>query len=484
MTGISVEHMEAMAQAVAELPPLPVLAITVSPDRLRATLSFEPSDPVAAIDREQILAALQSAGVTHGILDAAVAEAVAQGRADALVVAEGLAPVDGSDARFEPLIPDIKDRKPRLDDSGTADFRELGVFVCVQPGTALMRRRPATPGTPGITVLGEPLPPRMGKDQPFAPQLKGAMVDPKDPLQLVAAIAGLPVRVSCGVTVEPVLTVNAVDLSTGNISFEGSVHVLGDVHSGMTIRVQGDVIVGGVVEAAEIEARGHVTIKGGVIGHSEWSVGAGEAHATARIIAGGSVHTRFVEHAIIESGGVIQAQDASRQSLLRAMQKVIIGKGDGRTGHLIGGRAVATLLVHAAYMGSTANVPTQVEVGRNPMLAKALESLDERLHRLEKERADLLRLLAYAQANPKRLGEEVLNKARFTALQVDQQLASCSEERQVLLEQLKLSQAATVEIGQRLYGGVTVRFGDLMHRFDDEREAATLRRVDNMICSD
>lgn len=460
------------------------LLVSVSADKLQAYLTLMPASDRRPADREQVLAALQRAGVVHGIALDGLDAALAQGRCEGLLVAAGVAPIAGEDVVFEALIPDAKDRRPKLDDGATVDYRELGLFVSVQPGTPLMRRKPATSGTAGKDVFGQLLPAVPGRDQPFAPQLNGAAIDPKNPLQLLAAITGLPVLVPCGMAVEPVLTVPAVDLSTGNISFEGSINVVGDVRGGMTLTAKGDITVGGVVEAAELTAGGSITIKGGVIGHSEWSVGAGESHATAKVVAGGAVYTRFAEHAIIEAGGSIHALDASRQSLLRSNQKVLVGKADGRSGHIIGGRVVATQQVQAGYAGSTANVPTLIEVGRNPLLTKKLEALDERLRQLDKEQADLALLLGYAQSHPGRLNEAVLGKARLTAVQVAQQISAGQSDREVYLGQLGLAAEATVVIGQRLYGGVSVKVGDLGHCFADERAAGTLRRVDDTITFD
>lgn len=470
------------AQAPQVPPSLPAaLLVSVAPDKLQAHLTWLPASEHEVADREQVLAALQRSGVVHGITLDGLEAALAARRCEGLLVAKGQPAIDGQDVEFELLIPDAKDRRPKLDDDASVDYRELGLFVSVRPGTPLMRRKPATPGTPGKNVLGQAVPPKPGQDQPFAPQLPGAVLDPANELQLLAAITGLPVQVPCGVTVEPVLTVQDVDLHTGNLSFEGSIHVAGDVHSGMKVRAQGDITVAGVVEAAEIVAGGSVTIQGGVIGHSEWCVGAGETHDTAKVTAGGAVYTRFAEHAIIEAGSTIHALDASRQSLLRANQKVVVGKDDGHSGHIIGGRVVATLLVQAGFIGSTANVPTVIEVGRNPLLTKKLEELDEQLRLLSKEQADLALLLGYAKSHPQRLAEAVVNKARLTVVQVTQQISACHQDRQVYLDRLGLAADATVVVGQRLYGGVTVKLGELGHTFPEERAAGTLRRVGDTI---
>lgn len=68
------------------------------------------------------------------------------------------------------------------------------------------------------------------------------------------------------VFVSDVYEVENVDLSTGNIDFEGSVQVNGNVSSNFVIRAGGNVIISGVVEGAYIEAGGNIIIARGMNG--------------------------------------------------------------------------------------------------------------------------------------------------------------------------------------------------------------------------
>jgi hypothetical protein len=112
----------------------------------------------------------------------------------------------------------------------------------------------------------------------------------------VAIVPGQPTVIKNGVKVNPVLDVENVDLSTGNLSFEGTVRVSGDVLTGMKMNVGGDVVINGTVEAAEIVAGGSVTVKGGVIGHSEGvTAQAGTTAIASRISSQKSVQVMFAE---------------------------------------------------------------------------------------------------------------------------------------------------------------------------------------------
>lgn len=475
MTDTAVPTDQAPREPGSATPAGPAIVVAIDADGLGARLSFAAAEVGPPVTRDDLLVALAGAGVVHGILTAELDAAVAARRADALLVARGQAAVNGCDASFQLLVPDAKSRAPKLDQHGTADFRDLGIFFSVRPGTALMRRTPATPGIPGLDVLGRALPPVPGQDTPFAPGLTGAAVDPRDPALLVASITGQPVLVTHGVRVEPTLTLAAVDMATGHIAFEGSVNVQGDVRAGMKIHAAGDVTVGGVVEAAEIRAGGDITIKGGVIGHGEWSEAVAAHVDTARIVSGGSVHTKFAENAWIEAAGCIFVLEASRQCLLSAIDKVLVGPADGSKGQIIGGRTQATLLVQAAVLGSAAGVCTQVEVGVSPALTHKLEALRARLQQLAKELADVTRLLDYARAQPQRIGPEVRQKAERTAASLAQEIAEADAAHEVFKAQLKLADGAACIVGQKVHGGSKVRVGDQLSEIEDERGGGVYR---------
>ena len=69
-----------------------------------------------------------------------------------------------------------------------------------------------------------------------------------------------------GLRVNETLTLAKVDLSTGNINFDGSLHIKGDVADGVAVDVSGSVLVEGVVARATIVAGGDIVIKNGIIG--------------------------------------------------------------------------------------------------------------------------------------------------------------------------------------------------------------------------
>jgi uncharacterized protein (DUF342 family) len=248
--------------------------INIDVVKMSARLTLTPPHGGTPVTLNQIQQGLQEKGIIGGIMMNEIRAALKEGYANERILAKGLEPVPGIDARFQSLIPKIRQRKPQLDQHGIANYRDLGDLIMVKPGDPLMFRTPPTAGKKGWDITGRVLMPKPGQDIPFAAGLQGvefdldAELDPDHNTLLLATITGQPKLVLNGIMVEPTINLPLVDLSTGNMNFDGTINIKGDVKNGMKIHATGDVFVGGTLEAAEIIAGGNVVIKGGVIGHS------------------------------------------------------------------------------------------------------------------------------------------------------------------------------------------------------------------------
>ena len=224
------------------------------------------------------------------------------------------------------------------------------------------------------------------------------MVDPADPHLLVAAISGCPVVTKNGVMVEAIYRVKNVDLQGGNITYDGGVHVAGDVHSGMTVKATGDIQVEGTVENAMLEAGGDVTVKSGIIGSDDdQDPSSKKIHATIK--CGGSCTVKFAQNAHIFAGNGIFINETSIQSELTAAHQIIVGDKDSRKGDLIGGEARAAMLVRAHNIGSDESPKTVVIAGDNKYLNERLQKCNKKHEIAVSKFSDVLLLLAACLAS-------------------------------------------------------------------------------------
>lgn len=458
-----------------------VVEISVEADKMSAYLTIIPPCGGRKADRDQVLGALRQAGVVEGVLLTEIDAALAADKVEARLVAQGTAAVNGSDSLFQSLVPEIGAGALKVDEHGKVDYRELEMFVTVKVGDPLMQRIPATAGVAGKNVLGEIIAAKPGKDYAFAKGMRGTKFDPRNYDRLLAEIAGQPILVTRGVNVEPTLSVKSIDLSTGNLEFEGSVNISTDVKSGMKIKVTGDLIIGGTVEAAEIHAGGNITIRGGVIGHGEKMPEGSTRHDMARISCGGTVSARFVENARIEAGDSILIGEVVQHSELIATNHVIVGKEGSRKGHIVGGITRATQFIKAMVLGSPAGVRTEIETGLNPQLHSILNTIDIKLEKLRKEKEEIERALNYARQTPGRVSPEMLQKITNTREKLEGDIDTYELEKSDLAARLSLISNARVMVGKQIFGGAIVHIGHQVWQVKEDRDGGTFLIMDGEI---
>ena len=319
--------------------------ISISENKIKAILVLTANfggNPVTLADVQKLL---ETKHIVWGIAPNEMIEAVlAKGHAANMVIAQGLNPVAGIDAQFKNLIPvDTHERKPLINEDGTVDYRELGEIVMVHKDDVLMQRIPPVEGKKGRNVLGEIIDPTGGADTPFSADRKGVVLNEENSDELCSLITGQPVAVPNGIIVLPVLTMKNVDLSSGNIRFDGSIVVLGDVEEGMKVYALEDITIDGSVVDAQIECMGTILVKGGVTGNSQLIANGdiivkggvqgfheltldseeedGEEENSAKIISHGSVCVGFAENFSVKGGELIWSLRKKRQQKKHQLKK-------------------------------------------------------------------------------------------------------------------------------------------------------------------
>lgn len=428
--------------------------IVVSRDQMTVRLTLTRAYGGAGVTEAQIRERLQELGVVAGVCDHAILNALSSKDATDVEIARGCLAEDGADSTFVSVVPTAEDRRPHVDEHGVTDLRDFGRIAVVSPGDPVMRRTPATNGTPGFDVTGKVLEAMPGKSIPFADKLPGVTRDAADPDLLRSAIVGRAVRVPDGMTVEPTIGLPQVDMSTGNIDFEGTVLVLGDVLARMKIRATGDVIVNGTVAAADIQAGRQVMLLGGFKGALDGEDAADSARGHEYIIrCGGTFHARFVEYAHVQAGGDILVDDHAMFSTLTAGRNVFVG-GLNAKGQVVGGSITAIGQVTATKYGGPSGAKTLVQVGLEPKHRERLDQLQAEIKRLE------------------RIGGDAAELDRLRA------------EASTLSANLAAAEHAYVSVGRTIYPGTQIRIGAKRWSSFDEHTSGVFRVVDGevMLC--
>ena len=301
-------------------------------------------------------------------------------------MAKGKYPINGSNAKFKPLADDARKRvlRPQLREDGTADMRDLGAQVTVDPEQPLLQKIPPSKGRPGFTVFGQELEAHDGEDRDFKPG-EGTRVSETDSNLIVADRTGMPSFNDNSVQVDDVMQLNNVDVSTGHVKFKGSVIVSGNVSEGMKVTCSGDITVGGYVDSAELYADGNITVRKGCIGRLLNSGETAEHDEDAddwipdvstKLVAGGSIWCAYAQYSCLDSqNGVHTDKQLTHCHVITKGQLAIGGEGRNARGKLIGGTIETCDHIYCGQLGAPAGTKTRIYWSLPPVDPQSLEHL-------------------------------------------------------------------------------------------------------------
>lgn len=331
------------------------IIVELSRDRMKATIRYDTKQGAKQPTVEMLMAALSAAGVVYGI-DAEAVEVGARSLSP-FTAAEGLLPVNGENAYIDRKFDLGVSGRPVVDEYDKVDYKDLNLFVLAKENQTLAIRIPQTKGTAGMNVLGEVVPAQNGRPCPM-PEGKNTKVVGE---RLIATCNGQIVDKGSRISIDPRLELKgSVGVSTGDIEFDGTVKINGNVDDGFSVLATGDIEIKGSVNGAVVRGR-NVYISGGITGADK-----------ARVTAERDVRTAFVENAQVEAGNDVYVSDIALHSQIRAGKRLIM---EDKHGQITGGHAVAGDLVSVKILGNSAYVVTKVSVGVDPKLQAEYQNL-------------------------------------------------------------------------------------------------------------
>ena len=358
---ITAEQLEAASggekvSEVAEDEPYARLIVEMPRDKMKATIRYDTREGARQPTKEMVMAALAEAGVVYGINEEAIDDGVKS--LMPFTAAEGLMPVPGENAYIDRKFNLGVQGKPIIDEYGKADYKDLNLFVLAKENQTLAIRIPQTKGTPGKNVLGVVVPAQNGRPCPM-PEGKNTRVVGEH--RLIATANGQIVDKGSRISVDPRLEIKGgVGVQTGDIDFDGTIQIKGDVEQGFYVKATGDIEIKGSINGAEVRGR-NVYISGGITGADR-----------AKIFAEQDVRAAFAENALIEAGNDVFIADIALHSQIRAGKRVVM---EDKHGQITGGHVIAGEVVNVKMIGNPSFVVTKVSVGVDPNLQKEYQTL-------------------------------------------------------------------------------------------------------------
>lgn len=451
--------------------------IKISKDKLSATLELAQPPNDAGYTLEDILVLLDSNGIKQGIDEAIIKKMLEREiYGSPITVAKGKAPVDGEAGyytyHFRVKMPSM----PKILPDGSVDYLNLELFESVEAGQVVAEYIPATTGVYGYTVTGEILKPRRGAD---LPPLRGTgFVVSEDKKKYIALKNGKIEFHDGKLEISNVYTIAGdLDLSIGNVRFDGDVNVLGNMASGLSIVATGDVIIDGHVENAKIRSGKNVILKqgmqGGGTGYIE-SVGnvSGKFFEAANINAKGDVNANYFLNCQVNSGGTVTVS--------------------GSKGVIIGGKVRALQCVKAHGLGNIAEIPTIIETGINPEYVEQYNDLNKSINKVDSEIMMLLKQVAAFEKpdeektdNPiekiKKIDKNLYEKIKQAVVIKKRERDRYLKEKVIMLEAINNMGQSRVIVENKVYSGVKIIIDSEILQVIGTYQSVQFIRKDNKI---
>ena len=426
--------------------------LNVSADGMVAIVRFiAPTQGGKRLTYDDFLHDLRLRDIKYGVQEQALREHFASETTYCtdILAAKGTDAVQGTDARIEYCFNTDSHKKPAQREDGSVDYFHLTTINHCKQADVLARIIPETPGTPGSDVYGHEIKPRELKRETlkFGRNIQLS----EDRNSITSLVDGHVSLVDDKVFVSDVYQVENVDVSTGNIEYDGSVEVTGYVAANFEVKAGGNVIINGLVEGAKIFAGGNIIIAKGMNGMNK-----------GYLKAGGDIVVKFLENTRVATGGSVDAE-AILHSKVSAGTEVRV---DGRKGIIVGGYVQAANRVTAKVIGASMGASTILEVGVNPLIKT-------QYNRMQKAIADDTKTVKNAQVILETFKEKLAKGVQYNESQLKylKSVTALVEEKNRQIEQMntrmerfralmETQKNAEVIVNDQIYPGTTIIISD------------------------
>lgn len=437
----------------------PKISIQTDETNMTASITVEPEkqggEPLSVM---MIINFLKSNGIVFGV-DRDIIESIVLKKIyrHPVKVAFGSDPVDEKPAEPEYFF--LTDRGKPFKELAyeRIDLKELNFIQNKKKDELLAGLQEPRAAVDGTDVFGKKLPALRGASAPMFSAGEGAMLSTEGK-EIRAAVDG-NVRLDRGkVIVEPLITVEDVDYSNGNMDFDGSVDVRGRIADGFNIKARGDIQIGKSVSRVNISGGGDIILKAGISGNDE-----------GIIVCGGDLYARYIESANILCEGNVFVEEAIMHSTVKAGGDILL---TGKRAEIFGGRLFASGSIKCKKLGSINEPVTEIFLGTDLDTFTAMEALqhtvNEHSHRVDELDTQIRQLKSAIKSQSQQGGEVSVEKLSAALSQLsheaetrNKKLSECLRELHELKRGIVLNESSSMFAEQQIYGKVHVYFNHL-----------------------
>ncbi|MCX7725937.1 MAG: FapA family protein [Chitinispirillaceae bacterium] len=441
--------------------------IILTDGNMTAQIIVHPPAPHGKMpEKEEIKKALTKKEVCFGIMEENIDtlyKLCQEGNypSEPFIVAKGEPPKDGVDGRLEYHFNIHTSLTPKIDEKGHADFKSVNIVTHVKSKDILVTAIPPTKGIEGKDVLGRVIPAKDGKPVRL-PQGPHTFIDKNEPNVLKAEIDGI-VRLSGDGIVEiceGFIVEGDVDYSTGNIEYNKTVIVKGDVKAGFSIHCGGDLEVDGVLEDSHVKVGGNVLAKHGFIG-----TGKGIMEVK------GNVNIGFCKNQTIRAfQNITIAKEALNCTLLSRGAITIYGNPLSVAGGIVKARDYISIFSAGNHTG----IKTTLEAGVDFILEEEVIEIDKKLKELStkckslEETLNSYRKMIDLRRRSSSIEHKKAVECENSIRTLKEQISILEERKKIIVSKMYSINDAYIHIEHKAYPGTLIRFANRFLHVKDE----------------
>lgn len=423
------------------------------------------------LSKNAIYAMLEDNDIEYGFIDENIELLAEKGsEAGEVLIARGVQLEKGCDGSYDMKWRKYEPPTPYERTDGTMDFATVDFVDMVKTGQPVAIYTPAVKGVDGRTVTGLIIEEKSGKD---LPKLTGKFLAVRpDGVTYVAKKDGYIIfdENKYRIDIQDVLVINGnINRLYGNVFYDGTVRVNGNVGEGTIISAKGDVIVTGYVQSSYISAGNKVVAIGGI-----------NANDSGYICAQGGIYAEYIESSNIFAGEEVQANYILNSNVTAGTEIVV----KGSKGVVCGGTLSAGYKVSVQTIGNRGFVKTVVVVGKNA-------SMSERVTAAKSFKAEIKR-----DINTLRKGEEYLRhtvpadqlpandmyiKLGIAVQMKEQSLKRVNDDIAEVESWIQSSDRASVNVFGTAYPNTEININEVTRLLDSNMFNVSFIQADNVI---
>jgi uncharacterized protein (DUF342 family) len=429
--------------------------IELSEDELKAFITLHVNEeelkgPGRADLFKEMMRKLKDMGIVVGIKNNVLLNKMVNH--SPVLVAEGIAPVNGEDAKIQTY--ELKEIKPETKEDGNVDHYELNLINRVAAGEWLGEKIEPTEGIPGKTVKGSVIKPARGQDFPLLYDRKTVREAYEDGKTVLYSLVNGAVHYDGDrISVSNHLEVDGnIDFRTGNIDFDGYLTVKGTIKDNFSVAARKDIEILGEYGIGSVKGissnDGSIFLRGGIAGNNK-----------AVIKSKKNIYTKFVADTTIVCDGSVHIGFYCLNSNIMAKEVIL----DSPRGQIIGGNIEAEIRVVASFIGSPGEKRTLIHVAGfdRDQMKDRIETLASEIQRLKSDLA-VAKMEVSVYSNPVGLSREqklAYEKITDRFYGIRDELKKLEEERKSLTEYIRAHGRGEISVLKKVYPNTMLQIG-------------------------